>query len=148
AVEFAPSALEVHRRTAEWYWDQKVYDFVGEHLHLIERPSMRIYMVAWQMKKAKLDWRGYVLQRCLTRPALVVAKLKAAPRFDNETARVRAFVASGAGCRATYFNHAKKLAAKVAVPKARLTGQQPICIDTGDDLLSRLRQRYGDLGNG
>src|SRR5271165_2522261 len=76
AVEFAPSAIEVHRRTGEWYWDQEVYDFVGEHLHLIERPSMRIYVLAWQMKKAGLHWRGYVLQRCLTGPALFVAQLK------------------------------------------------------------------------
>jgi hypothetical protein len=147
-VEFAPPAIEVHRRTGEWYWDQEIFNFVGEHLRLIERPSMRIYVLAWQMKKAGLDWRGFVLQRCLAGPALLVAQLKADPRFKNATARVKAFVASGAGCRATYFNHAKKLAAKAAVPKIRLTGHQPVFIDTSADLLSRLRQRYGDLGNG
>jgi hypothetical protein len=147
-VEFAPSAVEVHRRAGEWYWDQEIYDFVGEHLHLIERPSMRIYVLAWQMKRANLDWRGYVLQRCLTGPALAVAQLKADYHFANEAARVKAFVASGAGCRATYFNHAKKLAATVAVPKVVLKGRAPVCPQTSGDLLSRLRQRYGELGNG
>jgi len=147
-VEFAPGATEVHRRTGEWYWDQQIYDFVGEHLHLIERPSMRIYVLAWQMKKARLDWQRYVLQRCLAGAALVVAQLKADPRFASEAERVKAFVASGAGCRATYFNNAKKLAAKVSVPALALKGQPPVGIEPGHDLFSRLRLRYGDLGNG
>src|SRR5262249_709046 len=102
-VQFAPGALEVHRRPAQPFWDQEIFDLVAEHLPLIARPSMRLYVLAWQMKKAGLDWRGYVLSRLLTGPALVVAQLKADPRFASEAERARAFIASGAGCRATYF---------------------------------------------
>jgi hypothetical protein len=29
-VIFQPSALEVHVRTAEWFWDQEIFDFLGE----------------------------------------------------------------------------------------------------------------------
>jgi hypothetical protein len=147
-VEFAPGALEVHRRAGEWFWDQEIFDLVTEHLHLIARPSMRLYVLAWQMKKAGLGWRGYVLSRLLTGPALVVAQLKADPRFACEADRVKAFVASGTGCRATYFNHAKKLTTGVRVPKVVLHGRPPVCPPPQADLLSRLRQRYGDLGNG
>ena len=33
-LSFAPTPPEVHRRTAEWFWDQEVFDFIGAHLHL------------------------------------------------------------------------------------------------------------------
>ena len=32
---FEPSAREVHVRTAEWFWDQEIFDFIGERLHLL-----------------------------------------------------------------------------------------------------------------
>src|SRR5262245_11133726 len=35
-VRFEPGPLEVHRRTAEWFWDQQIFDFVGERLHLMQ----------------------------------------------------------------------------------------------------------------
>ena len=40
---------------------------------------------------------------------LVVAQLKANDQYASEEDRVRAFVAAGHGCRASYFNLAKKL---------------------------------------
>ena len=47
--------------------------------------------------------------RCLSGTALTVARLKADQTFASEKERVHAFVASGGGCRATYFNHARRL---------------------------------------
>src|SRR6266446_9326676 len=38
-VLFEPTALEVHERTAQWFWDQEIFDFLGEHLHLLGAPS-------------------------------------------------------------------------------------------------------------
>ena len=88
-------------------------------------------------------------QRCLTGPALLVAQVKADPQYATEAERVKEFIAAGGGCRATYFNHAKKLSAgQAAVPKLVLKGQPPVLSQPGMDFLSRLRQRYGDLGNG
>jgi hypothetical protein len=46
-VRFEPSPLEVHERTASWFWDQEVFDFLGERLHLVRGPSMRHYVAAW-----------------------------------------------------------------------------------------------------
>jgi hypothetical protein len=147
-VSFEPSALEVHCRVAEWYWDQQIFDFVGAHLHLLERPSMRLYVLAWQMKKAGLDWRSYVRQRLLVGKALLVAQLREDRRYASEAERVAAFVAAGGGCRATYFNHARRLAKKPKVPQFTLKGQPPAVPEPGLDLLARLRRRYGDVGNG
>ena len=66
-----------------------------------------------------------MLGRCLTGAALEVAKLKADPAFASEAERVRAFVQSGAGCRASYFRHAKKLRPITDQRKIMLTQATP-----------------------
>jgi hypothetical protein len=149
ALCFEPSVLEVHGQTATWFWDQEIFDWVAGNLHLMGQLSMRLYVLAWQLKQAGLDWRSYVLQRCLAGPALLVAQVKADPQYATEAERVKAFVAAGGGCRATYFNHAKKLAAgQAAVPTLVLKGRPPEISPAGMDLLGWLRRRYGDLGSG
>jgi len=94
----------VHNRTAEWFWDQEVFDFLADRLHLIREASMRHYVAAWEPKQAGLDWRSLVLSRCLSGSALLVAQLKADPRYVSEAERVQAFIAKGGGSRSTYFN--------------------------------------------
>jgi hypothetical protein len=80
---------------------------------------------------------------------LLVARLKADPSFSSEAARVRAFVAAGAGCRATYYHHAQKLHPLAPTPKIALSHTTP---PTGvvrrPDHLDSLRRRFGHLGNG
>jgi len=151
---FEPSALEVHGQAARWFWDQEIYDFVADHLHLMAQHSLRTYCHAWELKRAHLDWRQGILCRCLTGVALAVAKLKANPTFANEAERVRAFVKSGAGCRASYFRHAQKLRPVKRPPKMLLTQKSPPAneAETANgilgDHLDRLRRRFGPLGNG
>src|SRR5260370_18424149 len=106
---FEPTAWEVHRHAAGWFWDEEIFDFFADHLHPIAQHSMRTYHHAWETKRAALHWRKADLCRYLTGTALVVARLKANRNFTTEAERVRAFVQSGAGCRASYFHHAKKL---------------------------------------
>src|SRR5262249_22572009 len=102
-----------------------------------------------ELKQAGLDWRRAVLGRCLTGPALLVARLKADPTFPSEAARVRSFVAAGAGCRATYFHHAGKLQQVADVPKIGLANSAPPAEELpASDHLDDLRKRYGTLGNG
>ena len=146
---FEPTALEVHRQAAGWFWDQEIFDFVAVHLHMISRHSQRTYLQAWELKQAGLDWRQAVLNRFLTGPALAVARLKADPSFATEAARVRAFVRSGVGCRASYFRHARKLQPPANTPMTPLTRTTPpeeIALQT--DHLDQLRRRFGHLGNG
>jgi hypothetical protein len=116
---------------------------------LIGQHSLRTYRQAWELKQAGLDWRRAVLSRCLSGPALLVARLKADPSFPSEAARVQAFIAAGAGCRATYFHHARKLQPLADVPRIALVHSTPPLwqIPTADHF-DDLRKRYGHLGNG
>jgi hypothetical protein len=146
---FEPTALEVHCRAAGWFWDQAVFDFVAGQLHLIVQHSLRTYGQAWELKRAGLDWKRAVLSRCLSGPALVVARLLADPSFPSEAARVQAFIAAGCGCRATFYHYARKLRSPADVPKIVLTSKPPPAADMPtSDLLNDLRRRYGRLGNG
>jgi hypothetical protein len=146
---FEPTPLEVHRQAATWFWDQEIFDFVAAHLHVIAHHSLRTYRQAWELKQSKLDWRRAVLSRCLTGPALLVARLKADCTFTSEAARVRAFVAAGAGCRATYYHLARKLRASTPAPPIALRQTTPSKPPGPDpDHLDQLRQRFGRLGNG
>jgi hypothetical protein len=146
---FEPTALEVHRHAALWFWDQQIFDFVAAQLHLIRQHSLRTYRQAWELKQAGLDWRRVVLGRCLSGPALVVARLKADPSFSSEAARVQAFIAAGVGCRATYFHHARKLRPVADVPKLALTHTSPPAAELfSPNHLDDLRRRYRRLGNG
>src|SRR5262249_25259791 len=122
---FEPTALEVHRQAAKWFWDQEIFDFVAAHLHLIAQHSLRTYWQGWELAQAGLDWRRAILSRCLTGPALLVARLKADRSFTSEAARVQVFVAAGAGCRATYYHHARKLRASTPAPRIALGETTP-----------------------
>ena len=146
---FEPSPLEVHRQAARWFWDQEIFDFVADYLHLMAQHSLRTYCHAWELKQSGLDWRQGVLGRCLTGAALAVAKLKANPDFASEAERIRTFVQSGAGCRASYFRHAKKLHPVASSPKIVLTQTTPPLDPVAlADHLDHLRRRFGRLGNG
>ena len=147
-VIFQPSALEVHVRTASWFWDQEIFDFAGERLHLIEEPSMRHYVAAWELKQAGMDWRSLVLSRCLSGTPLLVAQLKADCNYPSEAERVRAFIARGGGSRSTYFSVARKLRAPSSdVPRIRLTSQPPARRATDEAMLSVLRKWRGRIGD-
>jgi hypothetical protein len=146
---FEPTALEVHRQAAGWFWDQEIFDCVAAHLHLIAQHSLRSYGQASELKQAGLDWRRAVLSRCLSGLDLLVARLQADGSFVNEAARVQAFIAAGGGCRATYYHHARKLRPTVDVPRIALTQKTPPKTSTPTpDHLDDLRRRYRRLGNG
>jgi len=144
---FEPTALEVHRHAAAWFWDQQIFDFVAARLHLIAQHSLRTYRQAWELKQAGLDWRRAVLSRCLTGPALLVARLQADPSFASQAARVQAFLAAGGGCRATYYHYARKLRPVADVLPILLAQKTPPTANTSDHIHD-LRRRYGRLGNG
>lgn len=144
---FDPSPLEVHVRTATWFWDQEIFDFIAAHLHYCTALSMRLYHQAWELKTAGMDWRGYILSRYLSATARLVAELLADPSFTGLEERAQAFTARGGGCRSTYFNYAKKLK-DAAKPPAIILRQRPPRTEPSDDaLLDRLRRRFGNLGN-
>jgi hypothetical protein len=147
-VRFEPGPLEVHVRTADWFWDQEIFDFIGERLHLMGEASMRHYLAAWELKQAGMDWRSLVLSRCLSGKALLVAQLKASPEYASEAERVRAFVASGEGSRSTYFNLCKRLQAQpVTAPSIRLRNPPPERRAGNEAILGILRKWRGHIGD-
>ena len=146
-LHFEPDVLEVHTRTASWFWDQEIFDWIATRLHLIERPSMRIYRAAWELKSAGMDWRGQLLSRWLSGARLLVARLQADPSFATEEDRVKAFVEQGGGCRATYFNHSRRLKPPLGVPTIALANTTPPQ-EEPFDLMDLIRQRHGGLGRG
>lgn len=146
-ILFQPTAEEVHRRTAEWFWDQEVFDFIGKHRPLSSPPSTRDYRLGWELKQAALDWQSWLLQKWgLEGPRLLVAQLKADPSFRREADRVRAFIAQGGGCRATYYNLARTLTPLRPLPPLQLTAAPPPDRCTDEQLLKLLRQRFRTLG--
>ena len=66
-IMFQPDTEEVHRYVGEDLkdlplFDQEVYDFVGDNLHNIQDPSIRLYHNALQLKKAGVNWREAVIE--------------------------------------------------------------------------------------
>ena len=125
-LSFEPPPSEVHLRVATWFWDQEIFDFFGEHLGLIRRPSMREYILAWDRKHIDLPWREYLLGRWLSGKQLLVAQLRADRAFATEAIRVAAFITRGGGCRATYYNILKCLPETGSdPPRVILTNRPP-----------------------
>ena len=83
----------------------------------------------------------------LTGIRVVVAKLKADPSFSTEAERVREFIQQESGCRATYYNHAKRLGQPLEFPDIRLHNRPPDRKLADARLLELLRRRFGILGN-
>ena len=145
---FDPSGREVHLRTVGWFWDQEGCDFIGRSLHWAQGLSMRDYALAWELKCAGMDWKGWLLARWgMSGTRLLVAKLKGDPSFRTEAQRVRAFLAQQGGCRATYYNHVNGLGRRVELPELRLGNPPPDRMPSGTSLLDMLRRRFGILGS-
>ena len=125
-VMFEPTPEEVHRQVAEWFWDQTIYDWFGEHLHLIPDHSMRHYVRASELQAAGINWVGHLLGEIPEKTRLV-AELRADPSFSSEAERIEAFRKRGGGSRATYFNHKKKLRSECGKgPSVELSNRLPM----------------------
>ncbi len=107
---------------------------------------MRDYILGWELQRAGMDWRGWLLARWgLTGARRLVAQLKADPSLGSEAERVRAFIERGGGCRATYYNQARKLRPPVAPPKIRLHRRPPGRAVLDQSLLDLLRRRFAGM---
>jgi hypothetical protein len=146
---FDPSPLEVHKQASNWFWDQEVFDFVGQYLHVLPLHSLRTYLTAWERKNAGLPWQSAVLDRCLSGVTSEVAKLRFDPQYGSEEERAAAFVERQLGCRATYFNHAKRLRPQGEVARIELINNlSPEPPARRDPLLEILKRRYTQVGHG
>ena len=125
---FEPTAEEVHKKTGEWFdQDTDIYEWFGENLHLVKEPSMRTYLRAAELKRAGMDWMDIVPLAPEDHRQRLVAELQADNSFGTEEARAQEFIARGGGCRATYFNHSRRLKAN-GVRKPPSDQRRPIVV--------------------
>jgi hypothetical protein len=111
-LHFAPTPAEVHQEAGRWFDDQEIYEWFGQHLHLIPEPSLRYYLRATTLKAMRMDWTTVLPLHQENEKKRLVAELQADPRLQSQEARAREFVARGGGCRRTYFNYRKRLVKK------------------------------------
>jgi len=108
-IFFRPDLEEVHRKVAQWFWDEEIFAWIGRHLHLLPGITMRHYVRASELKDAGMDWFDVLLSEGFSPKTLLVAKLRDDDSYPDENARIKAFKELGGGGRSTYFNHAAKL---------------------------------------
>jgi hypothetical protein len=111
AVLFQPSAAEVHAQAGKWFDDREIYEWFAANLHRVREPSLRHYVRARELKAAGMDWTDVLAAEDENKRARLAAELLASDAYGNTAERARAFVEQGGGCRATFFNYRRRLAA-------------------------------------
>jgi hypothetical protein len=106
---FRPTAAEVHARAAEWFRDTEILAWFAANLDRIPDPSLRLYLRAAELRRAGMDWAECLPLTPENRRLRLVMELKSDISHPNEESRVRMFVERGGGCRATYFNYARRM---------------------------------------
>lgn len=106
---FAPTGAEVHAKAAQWFSDGEILDWFAANLHRIPSPSLRLYLRAAELRRAGMDWTQCLPLTPENRRKRLVMELKADTSHSTEESRVRAFIDQRGGCRATYFNYARRL---------------------------------------
>ena len=110
--QFQPGAAEVHNQIGleGWFTDGEIYQFIGAHLHLIMKPTMRYYVKAKQHKDVGLNWRDYLLNLWLEDESFIrVVRLLDDPALTSMRSKARAYEERGWGNRATFFRKARGL---------------------------------------
>ena len=108
---FQPSAAKVRAQAGEWFRDKEpeIYEWFGKNLHRMREPSFRYYVRAAELKAAEMDWREALEIEEDNRRAKLAAEIVASGAYNSTGEMVRAFVQQGGGCRATFFNHRRRL---------------------------------------
>ena len=133
-IYFDPTPVEIHNRIADWFWDQEIYDYLGERLIMLDRPSVRTYIKAWERKQAGGDWKKLIQDVfCHDNATKLVQILEGDAECNNVDDRVGKFIAQSGMSRATYFNLKRKFRdneqlqarEKLHVPRRILRGTPP-----------------------
>jgi hypothetical protein len=111
-VFFDPPPIEVHRHAATWFWNQEIFDFIGERLHRARDHSARLYVKADEVMQAGGDWRGYIEESLNDDlPTECVQRLEADSTCPKVSDKIARFIAETGMCRASYFSLRKRLEA-------------------------------------
>jgi hypothetical protein len=110
-IYFDPTPDEVHRYVGSWLQAgaQDVYDFVGDNLHLIDRPSCRLYVKAFERKEAGGNWREYVLHHCHEITKRIVQQIIEDPSCPTDIEKVQRAQQQAGISRSTFYRYKKDL---------------------------------------
>jgi hypothetical protein len=61
------------------------------------------------LKAAGMDWTAVLVAEDENKRARIAAQILESTEYTSTAARVAAFIAQGGGCRATFFNHRRRL---------------------------------------
>jgi hypothetical protein len=107
-VYFDPTPLEVHTNTADWFWDQEIFDYVGNRLSVITNLTARTYIRALERKTAGMDWRKLIDEvYCYNFAVALVQELETSdlPKLQ----RIATFKTKTGMSQATYYNYVTML---------------------------------------
>lgn len=126
-VMFDPPPEEVHREVGKWFWDQPIYDWFADHLHLMPTLSMRHYIRAFELRESGIDFVKVLLADSVSPKALLVSRIKADPAFSEERERVAEFERLGGGGQTTWYKWSKRIRAphETSGLKVALTNPPP-----------------------
>ena len=91
-------------------------------MHRIREPSFRHYVRARELKAAGMEWTEVLAEDADNWRARLVAEIHASPVYRTTMEKVRAFQQRRGGCRATYFNHVRRLNGDAAGKAAEGSG--------------------------
>jgi hypothetical protein len=96
-------------QAGRWFDDPEIYQWFAANLHRVREPSLRHYVRAKELKAAGMDWTAVLAAEDENKRARLAAEILESTEYASTAARVAAFIAKGGGCRATFFNHRRKL---------------------------------------
>lgn len=111
-VYFDPDWAGVYREVGTWFWDQEIYDYVWERLDVLREPDVRLFLKAYNRKKARLsnlDWRKVIDAHVDDELGLVVRRLLDDQTFSSNAARAVAFTNETGANRATFYRRLRQV---------------------------------------
>ncbi len=111
-IFFAPDWAEVYREVGKWFWDQEIYDYVWERLDVLREPDVRLFVKAYNRKKAKLakmTWQKVIDAYVDDELGLAVRRLIHDASFPSNTARAVAFCEKTEANRATFYRRLRQI---------------------------------------
>ena len=66
-VYFDPTWEEVYKNVGSWFWDQQIFDYAYARIGILKRPTIRIFIKAYEWKVAglkELKWQSIIDGHC------------------------------------------------------------------------------------
>ena len=96
-------------KAGTWFDETEIYEWFAANLRRVREPSLRHYVRARELKAAEMDWTEVLAAEDDNKRARLAAELLVSDAYGSTAERVQAFIKQGGGCRATFFNHRRKL---------------------------------------